>query len=145
MSLVMYFGAPVLTGDPMDVALMLAGILGTSWAVGMIVHALLGIIVFPTAYAMAFGWFRGRPWIRGLLFGTGLWFLAEVAVVPVAGGGFFHSQMGGVAAVIVSLLGHMAYGTILGWIAGPGVESRAAREETTDPYSRPSTLKESMS
>lgn len=47
-----------------------------------------------------------------------LWLLAQVIVMPMMGGGFFSSAMGGMTAVIGSLMGHLPYGNVLGAIAG---------------------------
>jgi hypothetical protein len=51
--------------------------------------------------------------------------LAQVIVMPMMGGGFFSSAMGGMTAVIGSLMGHLLYGSVLGAIAG-APQARAA-------------------
>jgi hypothetical protein len=56
--------------------------------------------------------------MKGTLWGVVLWFLAQVVVMPMIGGGFFSSQMGGMMAVMGSLIGHAVYGVLLGVIAG---------------------------
>jgi hypothetical protein len=40
--------------------------------------------------------------------------------MPMMGGGFFSANMGGMKAALGSLLGHIVYGGLLGWIAGSG-------------------------
>lgn len=51
--------------------------------------------------------------------GTLVMTLMMYFVSPMMGGGFFSSKMGGVMAVMGSLMGHAAYGGLLGWIPGP--------------------------
>jgi predicted lipid-binding transport protein (Tim44 family) len=38
--------------------------------------------------------------------------------MPVVGGGMFSARMGGLTAVIASLVAHLVYGALLGGIAG---------------------------
>lgn len=84
----MYWVAPLMMGQPMDVAAMLAGMTGVSWGVGMAIHWILGSLVFTVAYAaFVFGVLPGDPWLRGALFGIVLWLLAEIVVTPMAGAG----------------------------------------------------------
>ena len=116
---VMYYGAPYLIGHPLDLAAMLAGFFGVSWTAGVVIHFVDGTFVFPAAYvASVERSLVGPPWVRGGLFGFGLWLLLEAAVMPLAGSGFFSAQAGGAIAALTSLGGHLGYGIILGLIAG---------------------------
>jgi hypothetical protein len=56
--------------------------------------------------------------VKGTTWGIVLWFLAQTVVMPMMGGGFFSMAMGGMMAVMGSLIGHLLYGSILGAIAG---------------------------
>src|SRR6266704_1379394 len=47
----MYFVAPFMLGQPMDVAKMLGKFLGTTRNVGMAVHYINGTIIFPLIFA----------------------------------------------------------------------------------------------
>ena len=47
-------------------------------------------------------------------------------VMPMMGGGFFSSQMGGAMAATGSLVGHLVYGGLLGAIAGSPSARRVA-------------------
>lgn len=121
-SMMMYWVAPVMMGMPMDVAAMVSGMLGTSWAVGMGIHWVLGSLVFPIAYAtVVYGALTGAPWLRGALFGVTLWLLSEVLVTPMAGGGVFHA--GDMMAIMGGLVGHLIYGVALGAIARGGASA----------------------
>ena len=130
MSLMMRFVAPMMLGHPMDIAGMLANMMGGVWAIGMAAHLMNGVVIFPLVYAfIAFRYLPGTPVLRGLLWGTVLWLAAETMVMPMAGAGFFSSEIGGAKAVFAALMGHLVYGALLGYIAGPAVQDAARRAE----------------
>ncbi len=119
MTFMMYFVAPMMLGHPMDIAAMLGGMMGGSWLLGMTAHFMNGVIIFPLVYGfVAYKFLPGTPLLRGIIWGIVLWFVAEVVVMPMAGGGFFGANIGGMNAVMVALIGHVAYGSTLGAIAG---------------------------
>lgn len=119
MTLMMQFAAPMILGHPMDIAAMLANMMGGVYMLGMAVHIMLGVIIFPLLYAvLLFRFLPGGPLVKGLLFGTGLWLLAATMVMPMAGAGFFMSEIGGIKAAMAALMGHWVYGGLLGAIAG---------------------------
>lgn len=114
---VMYWVAPLMMGQPMDIAQMLSGMIGTSWTVGMVIHWINGVVIFPLIYAyVVFGILPGGPWMKGAIWGLVLWLIAEAIVIPMAGAGFFHGGM--MKPIVGSLMGHLLYGLALGWIAG---------------------------
>ena len=120
MTLMMMFVAPMMTGMPMDIAEMLGGMLG-GYTMGMIAHIMMGVVIFPLAYAVvAYGVLPGTPLVRGMIFGVALWVAAVVVVMPMAGAGFMMANIGGMMAVMASLMGHLVYGGLLGAIAGDG-------------------------
>ena len=130
MSLMMRFVAPMMLGHPMDIAGMLANMMGGVWAIGMAAHLMNGVVIFPLVYAfIAFRYLPGTPVLRGLLWGTVLWLAAETMVMPMAGAGFFSSEIGGAKAVFAALMGHLVYGALLGYIAEPAVQDAARRAE----------------
>ena len=118
MSLMMKFAAPMMIGQPMDIAAMLGSMMSGVYEMGMAAHVLLGVLVFPLIYVMLFQFWLGAPLVKGLLFGTVLWFMAATMVMPMAGAGFFMSEIGGIKAAIAALIGHWVYGGLLGGIAG---------------------------
>ncbi len=119
MTVMMYFVAPMMLGKPMDVAGMLGGMLGGSWAMGMLMHLTLGTVVFPAIYAyLVFRGLPGEPWLKGTSWGLILWFVSQAIVTPMMGGGLFSAKAGGLMAVMASLIGHAVYGAPLGVIAG---------------------------
>jgi uncharacterized membrane protein YagU involved in acid resistance len=130
MTIMMRFVAPFVLGHPMDIAGMLAGMMGGAWAMGMAAHLLNGVIIFPLIYAFVmFRYLPGPPLLRGVLWGAALWLAAEIIVMPMARAGFFSSETGGAKAVFAALMGHLVYGALLGYIAGPAVQDAAQRAE----------------
>lgn len=117
-TLMMYKGATMMIGQPMDIALELSNMMGVSWTLGMIMHVLLGIFIFPLAYAaVTRQWLPGPNVVRGILWGLVLWVVAMFVMSPMMGKGLF---MGGMPQGVAALLAHVVYGTILGAIAGNG-------------------------
>ncbi|MGR8979851.1 MAG: DUF6789 family protein [Gammaproteobacteria bacterium] len=119
MSLMMRFAAPMMVGQSMDIAAMLGNMMGGIYIRGIAAHIMLGAFVFPLVYAiLLFQMLPGAPLVKGLLFGSILWLIAETIVMPMAGAGFFMSGIGGMKAVMAALMGHLVYGGLLGVIAG---------------------------
>jgi uncharacterized membrane protein YagU involved in acid resistance len=109
---------------------MLGGMLG-SWGMAMAMHFLNGTIIFPLIYAYAlFANLPGSPYLKGLLWGLTLWMLAQIVVMPVMGAGLFGLRMGGWMPAFGSLMGHMVYGALLGWISGHAHPERHERAAT---------------
>ena len=115
-TMMMYLVAPMMLGHPMDIAKLLGSMLGDSWWAGMAMHFVNGTVIFPLIFAFLLeGVLPGSPAVKGITWGAVLWLLAQVAVMPMMGAGFFS---GSVMAAMGSLIGHVAYGWLLGWIAG---------------------------
>ena len=119
MTAMMYLVAPMM-GVHMDIAAMLGSMLGGSWAAGMMMHVVNGVVVFPAIYALVLAAvLPGSPVVKGLTWGVALWLMAQLVVMPMMGGGLFSSAMGGMMAAGGSLIGHLLYGAALGLVAGP--------------------------
>ena len=130
MTMMMRFVAPLMLGHPMDIAGMLANMMGGAWAMGMAAHLVNGIVIFPLVYAFVlFRYLPDPPLLKGVLWGAVLWLAAEAMIMPMAGAGFFSSETGGAKAVFAALMGHVVYGALLGYIAGPAVQDAAQRAE----------------
>ncbi|PSU58840.1 DUF6789 family protein [Photobacterium phosphoreum] len=117
------FLAPHLIGHSMDVAAIIAHMLGTSESIGLMMHFMVGTIVFPIGYLlMGYSRLPGSGWLRGLLFLIPIYLIAMTVVIPMAGKGlFFHSM----PMSMVALMGHMVYGIILGAIVGTPKKNNA--------------------
>ncbi|MGI9302834.1 MAG: DUF6789 family protein [Gammaproteobacteria bacterium] len=113
-TLMMYFGASMMTGAPLDIAGELSGMIGAPWIVGMVIHFALGTVAFSFAYAFVVCRFLpGSAALRGVMWGVILWLVAMLIMGPMMGKGLF---MGATPAAIASLAGHIAYGLTLGLI-----------------------------
>jgi hypothetical protein len=120
------FVAPVMTGQKMDMAARLGDISGLGPLAGMIMHFVVGSVVFALIYAFVFFPFLpGAPWQKGLLSGVLFWLGLEFFMMPMIGGGFFSSQIGGMKVVVPALIAHLVYGAALGGIAGASEPRRA--------------------
>jgi hypothetical protein len=110
------FGAPMVIGQPMDVAALLAPALGGSYVAGMAAHFVSGALVFPIAY-LVFGYryLPGPGWLRGAVFMIPVYLFAMVVVMPMLGQGFF---FGDVKVAMVALMGHIVFGLAMGAIIG---------------------------
>ena len=119
LTVMMRFVAPMMTGQKMDVAGKLGDMTGIGRIAGMIMHFLVGSVVFALIYSFLFFRFLpGAPWQKGLLSGVIFWLGLETVMMPMIGGGFFSSQMGGMKIVMAALMAHLVYGAALGGIAG---------------------------
>ena len=119
LTLMMRFVAPMMTGQKMDVAGKLGDMTGMGPIAGMIMHFLVGSVIFGLIYALAlFRFLPGAPWQKGLLSGVIFWLGLEILMMPMMGGGLFSSQMGGMKIVVAALIAHLVYGAALGLIAG---------------------------
>jgi uncharacterized membrane protein YagU involved in acid resistance len=132
MTLMMRFVAPIMLRHPMDIAGMLGNMMRGNWAIGMAAHLVNGVVIFPLIYAfVVYRYLPGPPLLRGVLWGAVLWLLAETMVMPMAGAGFFSSEIGGAKAALAAMMGHLVYGALLGYIAGSAApevaESTAGR------------------
>jgi uncharacterized membrane protein YagU involved in acid resistance len=112
MTVAMYMVAPI-AGVRMDIVAMLAEMLG--WRMGILIHILNGVIIFPAIFAFLFcRFFPGSPAAKGAAFGAALWLTSQLIVMPIMGAGLLSSHAGGMRAVAVSLVGHLVYGGFLG-------------------------------
>jgi hypothetical protein len=110
------FVAPKVIGQPMDVAALIAPLLGGSHTAGVIAHFVTGTIVFPIAYlVLGIRWLPGPGWLRGALFLIPLYLVAMVVVMPFLGQGLF---FGSAPKAMVALMGHVVFGLAMGAIIG---------------------------
>jgi hypothetical protein len=113
-TLMMKFLAPMMIGQPMDIAAVLGTFTGFGTSAGMVMHFLLGTIGFAVGFLIVGPYLPGPIWLRGVTFMAGVWFLAGFIAMPILGVGLF---FGGAKEAIASLMGHVVLGAILGAIA----------------------------
>jgi hypothetical protein len=85
-----------------------------SWTAGLFMHFLNASLIFPALFVyLLYGWLPGPMIVKGIAWGLTLWLIAQSVVLPKRGGGFFSGAMGGMTAVVASLIGHFLYGLAL--------------------------------
>ena len=110
------FLAPHVIGQPMDVAALMAPMLGGSHTVGVIAHFVIGTAIFPIAYlVLGIRKLPGPAWLRGALFLLPVYLVAMVVMMPILGQGLF---FGSPPKAIVALMGHVVFGLVMGTIIG---------------------------
>ena len=111
MTMMMMLIAPMM-GVHMDIAASLA------WMVGMVIHLTMGILIYPLVYGILLRrYLPGSALVRGLIWGSILWMMMEVAVMPMLGAGVFGINGPGMMGAVAALMAHLVYGGLLGWIA----------------------------
>src|SRR6185503_661839 len=87
-------------------------------AIGWCLHFGIGIVL-ALIYAAAFdGRLPGPPVVRGAVYGVMVFVVAQVVFMPLVGGGFF--SRGDLELITGSLLGHLLYGGVVGYVYGGG-------------------------
>lgn len=109
--------APVMAMPPMNVGEMLGSVMGGQVALGWAAHFMIGVVL-ALGYAAAFATrLPGAPALRGAAYSLLPWLAAQLAIMPMMGMGLFSGSM---VAAGGSLLGHVAYGLVLGATYGAG-------------------------
>jgi uncharacterized membrane protein YagU involved in acid resistance len=118
----------------MDIATMLGTMFlaspGPAFWLGMMIHFMMGTLLFPAVYRFVLQPGGGSGTHLGALWGFILWGVANLMVMPMMGGihpmvksgmmpapGFLMLKLG-VMAPVGSLIGHLVYGALLGKLAG---------------------------
>lgn len=113
--------APLMGMPKMPIGEMLGSFLHIGAVAGWGVHALIGLtlaVIYATVLADRV---PGAPALRGAAYGFCVFLVAQIVVTPMMGGGVFSG--GNLPMIMGSLIGHLAYGAIVGAIYG---ESAAA-------------------
>ena len=122
-------GRPI-SGNP-------ATVLSGAWWLGLAIFFLFGSVVSPYVFVYAYHGLLGSSWIRGVEWGVVVWVFGGVAVMTMMGLGFDEAHFAHpFTSFLLSLVGHVMYGAILGGVAGgvlahlreehgPGIAARA--------------------
>jgi hypothetical protein len=93
---------------------MIADMLGAPLAVGWTMHFMIGTVLWGTLFAWLNRSLPGdRHWLKGIVFAVGAWLVMMVAMMPMAGAGFFGSHLG-MMAPIMTLMLHIVFGFVIG-------------------------------
>jgi len=116
----MMYASPMMGMPKMDIAGLISGMMKMPWIIGMMIHLMLGVVLFPFIYATVLvDKLSGPGFLRGTIWGMLLFIVAQTMVMPMAGMGFFSSASSQqMLMVLGSLMGHLVYGAILGAIIG---------------------------
>jgi len=96
----------------------LTSLLGIDRTSAWILHMLLGSLVYGAAFAWLEPNLTADNFTRkGILFGLIAWLIAMIALMPLAGGGLFGLKLS-LVTPILTLIAHVVYGAMLGWVYG---------------------------
>lgn len=97
---------------------MIATMMGVSTAIAWGVHFMIGTVIWGGAFALLAPRLPGRElWLKGAVFGVGAWLIMMLAMMPMAGVGFFGMQLG-MMAPVMTLAMHLVFGAVLGGVYG---------------------------
>ncbi len=85
-------------------------------AIGWLIHFLVGMLLALIYAAAVQRRLPGPPLLRGAIYGVLVFVVAQLAFMPLVGAGVFSN--GDVELIAGSLLGHLVYGGVMGWIYG---------------------------
>jgi len=113
-------------GLPMDIPAMLSAFMGVPVLVGWLAHFMIGIVLsLIYAYALM-GKLKGGPVVRGAIFGLFPFLMAQILIMPMMGMGLFTSSAPNAFMLVMgSLVGHLAYGAVVGGVYGIPLTSEA--------------------
>jgi hypothetical protein len=98
----------------LNVIAMLAKMTGGGPVMGWVAHFAIGTILWGGLFAYLEPRIPGgSDWIKGMVFSIGPWLLMMIAIMPMAGAGFFGAGLGIMAAVMTLVL-HLIFGAVLG-------------------------------
>jgi len=97
---------------------MIAETMGVSAAIAWGVHFMIGAVIWGGAFALLEQNLPGGDfWVKGVVLGVGAWLIMMVAMMPMAGAGFFGMQLG-IMAPVLTLVMHLVFGAVLGGVYG---------------------------
>lgn len=126
LSLLMVLKAMIGLMPQLDLPKMLAGMMGSPDMpiIGWIAHFVIGIVIYGIAIALLDAKLPGTSQVgHGVMLGVIGWLIMMVALMPMAGAGLFGMNMG-VTVPMMTLVLHLIFGAILGWVYGRSGESR---------------------
>lgn len=92
---------------------MLAGMMGTSMAMGWVAHFVIGTFVWGILFAALVNKLPGGTVVSAIIFSIGAWLLMMIGPMPMAGAGMFGMNMG-IMAPVATLMLHVIFGIALG-------------------------------
>ena len=112
--------APKMGMPPMNVGHMLGSVMGVNIALGWGAHFMIGIVLAGIYGALFVGRLPGPAAVRGMIYSLLPWLMTQLVVMPMMGNGLFS---GSALMAGGSLMGHLAYGAVLGGVYRTGEAS----------------------
>ena len=106
----------------LDIAAMLAKMMGAPDApiLGWVGHFMIGTIGYGIVFALLAGRLPGSLVVQGVIVGVLGWLAMMVVIMPMAGAGLFGLNFG-IMAPIMTLMLHIIFGAVLGYVYGRSV------------------------
>lgn len=120
MTVLMLIG-PMMGGPKMDVGSMLGPmnpLMALPYWMGWVMHFVIGIVLVWIYAAFLMSILPSDGWKRGMIFSLIPFLLKEIMVSPMMGMGLFDG--GDMMMIMGGLVGHLAYGGVVGFIYGDG-------------------------
>ena len=112
----------------LNVIAMLSLMMKSAPIVGWIVHFMIGMLAWGLGFVAVSRYLPGKTDLtRGISFGVAAWAMMMLVIMPMAGAGFFGLKMGMMAPVMTLML-HVIYGAVLGYVYGKLGANQAATE-----------------
>jgi len=110
----------------LDVAAMLAMMMGAPLVVGWLAHFMIGTLAWGGGFAVFYGAIPGgMAIVKGIVFGVVAWLGMMILVMPMAGAGLFGMSFG-IMAPMMTLVLHIIFGVVLGGVYGARVPTAIA-------------------
>lgn len=100
----------------LDVIGMLSSMMNTGPMVGWLAHFMIGALAWGLGFVVLYRFLPGGSDVtKGISLGIAAWVMMMVAIMPMAGAGFFGLKMG-IVAPMMTLMLHVIYGAVLGFV-----------------------------
>jgi hypothetical protein len=114
----------------LDVIGMLGGMLGVSSPIAWIVHFAIGTLGYGITIALLARSISHSAVVTGLVLGTAGWLVMMVVLMPMAGKGLFGMNLG-IMAPMMTLVLHLIFGAVLGWVYAKTTKQAPAHRDAT--------------
>jgi len=114
----------------LNVIAMLSSMMKSASIVGWIVHIMIGMLAWGLGFVAVSRYLPGNTDLtKGVSFGIAAWVMMMLAVMPMAGAGLFGLKVGAMAPMMTLML-HVIYGAVLGYVFGKlGADESAAHTQ----------------
>ena len=101
----------------LDIAAMLSKMMGApdTPLLGWVGHFMIGTVGYGIVFALLAGKLPGSLVVQGVIVGILGWLVMMVVVMPMAGAGLFGLNFG-IMAPVMTLMLHVIFGAVLGWM-----------------------------